>query len=82
MFTPALRCIIFKYKKIHSLSSVNRVNNNTIEMIFEGTTFERAISQKFIGVWFDGNLNWTYHVSTVSNEILRSVGYFSSAKHI
>lgn len=61
---------------------INKPIKTDLTVRFEGTTIARTREQKFLGVWFNENLNWNTHITQLSNELARTVGMLYRIAHI
>ena len=54
--------------------SKRKLNNQSMSIKFMDTTLENVDKIKYLGIILDSNLNWSFHISHVSNKISRSIG--------
>ena len=48
----------------------------------DGQILERVKTTKFVGVYFDENFTWEYHVDHCRNKMLQGTFAINSSKHI
>uniref|UniRef100_A0A147BB35 Putative tick transposon n=1 Tax=Ixodes ricinus TaxID=34613 RepID=A0A147BB35_IXORI len=52
----------------------NKRDSTNLVIHFKDEIIEQVHEQKFLGVWFNQELNWNTHVNKLSSELSRSVG--------
>ena len=55
-------CILFK----------KNTKNESLQLSFQSTKIPQCTRMKFLGVWLDEHLDWTYHCNTIINKIKRN----------
>ena len=68
-----------KYMIFHH--SRRKIEQNTLNLKLHNTEIERVTSFKFLGIVFDENMTWKYHISMITKSISRSVGILCKLKH-
>ena len=68
-----------KYMIFHH--SRRKIEQNTLNLKLHNIDIERVTSFKFLGIVFDENLTWKYHISMITKSISRSVGILCKLKH-
>ena len=66
--------ILFGYKRIPF--------NANIKLTFDGNVLERVAYTKFLGVYFDEKLTWSYHLNHIANKISRGLGVMGRCRKI
>lgn len=64
--TSKTKYIIFK--------PINKRDPYNIRITYNGTTLDRVVEQKFLGVWFAEDLTWTAHVNSLRSDLSRVTG--------
>jgi len=47
-----------------------------ISVKLHGTPMAKVTSCRYLGLYIDDNLNWTYHIEYIYNKLLKSVSIF------
>ena len=54
---------------------------NDISVLLDGRCLSRVNKTTFLGVMFDENLSFKYHVEAISNTMSRNIGILNKLKH-
>ena len=60
--------------KVMLFGQSRKLKNQRITIRFKDITLEKVDQMKYLGVILDSQLNWSLHISHVSNKISRSIG--------
>jgi hypothetical protein len=66
--------ILFGFKRIPC--------NANLKLTFDGNVLERTAHTKFLGVYFDEKLTWSYHLNHIANKISRGLGMMGRCRKI
>lgn len=61
---------------------INKPLNEDINLKYEGHLIARVHEQKFLGVWFQEQLNWSVHVNNLVAALARTVGCLYKISHL
>ncbi len=59
----------------------NRKQVNSLHLLIDNVTIERALQFNFPGLTLDEHLNWKSHIDKISNKISKSIGILNKLKH-
>ena len=57
-------------------------NNIELKLILDENVLERVDSTKFLGVYLDNKLNWSYHLDYIASKISKGLGMMSRCRKI
>ena len=69
-----------KWTIFHPSSKKRFMPTKFLELFIDGITLKRETVTKFLGEFFDQNIAWKAHISTISTKISKSIGILYRAR--